>query len=197
MCLGRGALRKVCAPTSHTAWKKSTENHYFWPQPSTGLFLPRWSSEVKNGFKRVLWTLNHLLGCLDDVSHRLREKIFASKNRPKVTFSPRSLLVFYSSKIQGFEGRVPEKQYFGILFCGSITFCWQRVRSWYWYGIEVWYSTLFGPRPTLSVWPTRHKCQFFPFAGMWPFWAYFFQDMVCTKWGHIPVHVFRKGVPST
>ena len=50
----------------------------------------RWASETKNGFKRVLWTLNHLLGCLDGVSHRLREKNFAleksSQNDPKATF---------------------------------------------------------------------------------------------------------------
>ena len=73
------------------------------------------------------------------------------KNRPKVTFSPKSLLGVYSTKIQGFKGRPPEKLHFGSLFWGSITFDWRRVRSWYWYGIEVWYSTLFGPRPTPSM----------------------------------------------
>ena len=51
----------------------------------------RWASETKNVFKRALWTLNHLLGCLDDVSHRLWKKNLRLKNRPKVTFSPKSL----------------------------------------------------------------------------------------------------------
>ena len=29
--------------------------------------------------------------------------------------------------------------------------------------------------------PTRHTSTFFPFAGLWPVWAKFFQDIVYTK----------------
>ena len=45
------------------------------------------------------------------------KKIFLRlKNRPKVTFSPKSLLGVYSTKIQGFEVRSPEKLHFSIFF---------------------------------------------------------------------------------
>ena len=45
--------------------------------------------------------------------------------------------------------------------------------------------------------PTRHTSSFFPFAGLWSFWAIFFQDTLYTKWGHEHVHGVRKGVSST
>ena len=53
-------------------------------------FRPRWPSEVKNGFKHVLWTFKHLLWCLDDVSYQVKKVVFAlenwSQNDPRATF---------------------------------------------------------------------------------------------------------------
>ena len=150
----RPAPKSICTHQAHPLKllaRKNGQIDLLWPKWNGAAWRPRWASEIKNGFKRVLWTLNHLLWCLDDVSHRLWKNIFALEKSSKVTFSPKSLLGLYSTKIQGFKGMPPEKLDFGTLFWGSITFYWRRVRSWYWYGIEVWYSTLFGPRPTPSM----------------------------------------------
>ena len=69
-------------------------------------FRPSWSSEIKMASNDA-WMMSHI---------DFGKKILRLKNRPKVTFSPKSLLGVYSTKIQGFKGRPPEKLHFGSLF---------------------------------------------------------------------------------
>ena len=100
----RPAPKSICTHQAHPLKllaPKNGQTDLFWPEWTGAAWWPRWASEIKNGFKRVLWTLNHLLGCLDDVSHRLWKNIFALEKSSKVTFSPKSLYVFCSTKIQG------------------------------------------------------------------------------------------------
>ena len=86
------------------------------------------------------------------MSHNKLKKLFLRlKIGPKVTFLPKSLLTFYCCKIDLFKGKPPENRHFGTLFQECITFFWRRVGSQYWYGIKVWYGTLFGPHPTPSM----------------------------------------------
>ena len=89
----RPAPKSICTHQAHPLKLLAPKNgqiDLFRPYWTGAAWWPRWASEIKNGFKRVLWTLNHLLGCLDDVSHRLWKKIFAleksSQNDPKATF---------------------------------------------------------------------------------------------------------------
>ena len=82
------------------------------------------------------------------MSHTKFKKVFLRlKIGPKVTFLPKSLLTFYWCKIEGFKGRPLEKRLFGSLFWEGITFDWQRVTSWYWYGMKVWCDTSFSQHP--------------------------------------------------
>jgi hypothetical protein len=58
------------------------------------------------------------------VSHTKLKKMFLRlKIGPKVTFSPKSLLAFYSSNIEGCEGRPLEKRLFGELISRRHNFC--------------------------------------------------------------------------
>ena len=140
---------------------------------------PHLGSEVGNGFKHVLWTSKHLLWCLDDVRFRPKKFFLRLKIGPRVTFSPKNLLTFYCCKIGGFKGKLPEKPLFGTLFQESITFFWRRVRSQYWYGIKVWYGTLFGPHPTPSMCTHQAQPSFFFICGFFGILAKNFQDTLC------------------
>ena len=98
----RPAPKSICTHQAHPSKLLAQENTkigQFRPIGHSAAWRPRWASEIKNVFKRVLWTLNHLLGCLDDVSHRLWKNIFALEKSSKVTFSPKSLLGLYCTKM--------------------------------------------------------------------------------------------------
>ncbi len=85
----RPAPKSICTHQAHPLKLLAPKNgqiDLFIPEWTGAAWWPRWASEIKNGFKCVLWTLNHLLGCLDDVSHRLWKNIFAlekSSQTPK------------------------------------------------------------------------------------------------------------------
>ena len=64
---------------------------------------PSWPSEVKNGFKHVLWTSKLLLWCLDDVSYQVKKIFLRLKIGPKVTFSPKCLLTVYCPKLKALK----------------------------------------------------------------------------------------------
>ena len=73
---------------------------------------PRWPSEVKNGFKHVLWTFNHLLWCLDDASYQVKKVVFALENWSQSDFFAYCIRQQITSNRPQTTGSGPQRLFF-------------------------------------------------------------------------------------
>ena len=175
----RPAPKSICTHQAHRLKKIAKKSRFCGTTVHGTLFGP-------DGLLRSKMVLNMFFGPLTIsydawmMSHTKLKKLFLRlKIGPKVTFSPKSLLALCSSNIEGFKGRPLEKRLFGSLFWEGITFDWRRVRSWYWYGMKVWYGTLFGPRPTPSMCTHQAQPSIFSICGFSGILVKNFQDTLC------------------